>query len=102
MKNGLKNKNNFTDALAMDVRYAVLTKERRIQILIKPSAKQLRKRGKRGWHLFSTIDSGVDSASLLNDAVARALSEGEHRDEPAATKERKDKSSKTKMAAVTG
>src|SRR5258708_6738213 len=101
MKNGLKNKNNFTDALAMDVRYAVLTKKSRVQILIKPSAKQLRKRGKRGWHLFSTVESSADSGTLLNEAVTRALGEAERVDERPAPKEPKDKSSKSKVVAVT-
>src|SRR5207244_4391930 len=45
-------KTNFTDALAMNVRYAILTKKGRLEILVKPNAKQLRKRGKKGWHLF--------------------------------------------------
>jgi len=101
MNNGLKNKNNFTDVLAMDVRYAVLTKNRRIQILVKPTARQLRKRGKRGWHLFSTVDSNPESGQLLNEALARALGEAERTSEPDATKKHKDKSSKAKAAAVT-
>jgi hypothetical protein len=67
--------NNFTDVLAMNVRYAVLTKNGRIQILVKPTAKELRKRGQRGWHLFHTIDSQADAARLLEDSFQRALDE---------------------------
>jgi hypothetical protein len=67
--------NNFTDALAMNVRYAVLTKNGRIQILVKPTAKGLRKRGQKGWHLFHTIDSQADAARVLEDSFRRALKE---------------------------
>src|SRR5260370_23557402 len=101
MKNGLKNKNNFTDALAMDVRYAVLTKKSRVQILIKPSAKQLRKRGKRGWHLFSTVESSADSRTLLTDAGTWALGEAQRVDERPAPKAPKDKSPTRKVVPVT-
>ncbi len=68
-------KNNFADALAMNVRYAVLTKNGRIEVLLKPSAKQLRKRGKKGWHLFRTIDSQIEAARLLEESFQSALQE---------------------------
>ena len=67
--------NNFADALAMNVRYAVLTKNSRIEVLIKPSPKQLRKRGKKGWHLFRTIDSNSEAAHLLEESFRSALAE---------------------------
>jgi hypothetical protein len=75
MKNA--NKKNFADVLAMDIRYAVLSKKGRIQILVKPTAKELRKRGKRGWHLFAAVDSQADAEQLLLDAFQRALSQME-------------------------
>ena len=100
MKHEAKNKNNFTDVLAMEVRYAVLTKKGRIQILVKPKARQLRKRGKRGWHLFSIVDSNPESGQLLNEALARALAEAERIGEPEDGKKSKDKSSKSKAAVV--
>jgi hypothetical protein len=71
-KNG---KNNFADAVAMKVRYAVLTKKSRIEVLVKPTAKQLRKRGKRGWHLFRAIDSQTEAACLLEESFQGALAE---------------------------
>ena len=101
MKNGLKNKNNFTDALAMDVRYAVLTKNRRIQIMVKPKARDLRKRGKRGWHLFSVVDSNPEASQLLNEALVRALAETERVGEPDTDAKDMDKSPKKKVAAAT-
>ena len=73
-KNG---KNNFTDALAMSVRYAVLTKKGRLEVLVKPTAKQLRKRGKKGWHLFRIIDSQTEAARLLEEGFQSALAEVE-------------------------
>ena len=102
MKQRHKNNNSFTDALAMDVRYALLTKAGRIQILIKPSAKKLRKRGKKGWHLFSTVESRVDATQLLNEAIARALAEVERTDNEAEpVKTPKMKLAKVKAAAAT-
>jgi hypothetical protein len=68
-------KNNFADAVAMNVRYAVLTKKSRVEILVKPTAKQLRKRGKKGWHLFRAIDSQADALPLLEDGFKGALAE---------------------------
>jgi hypothetical protein len=70
-------KDNFADALAMNIRYVVLTKEGRIQVLVKPTAKQLRKRGKRGWHLFRTVESQADAPRLLEESFQQALAEME-------------------------
>jgi len=74
----VKNKSNFVDALATAMRYAVLTKNNRIQILIRPKPKQLRKRGQRGWELFGTIDSDVDAEKMLEQIVKRALADHQH------------------------
>jgi hypothetical protein len=74
----VKGKNNFVDALATAMRYAVLTKDGRIQILIRPKPKQLRKRGQRGWQLFGTIDSEVDAEAELEEMIRRALGEFEN------------------------
>ena len=48
MKTKAKNPTNYVDALETEQRYVVLTKRGRIQILVQPAAKQLRKPGKRG------------------------------------------------------
>lgn len=81
MKTKGKKKHNYVDALETEHLYAVLTKPGRIQILVQPTAKQLRKRGKKGWRLFSTVDNGLpDAGSILTEAIQRALQEdGEHR-----------------------
>ncbi len=66
--------NNFCDSLGKrSLRYAVLTKENRVQILLNPTPKQLRKRGKRQWHLVQAIENEVDARQTLNDAVHAAL-----------------------------
>jgi hypothetical protein len=88
-------KNNFADALAMNLRYAVLTKNGRIQVLVKPTAKQLRKRGKRGWHLFRTIESQVDAARLLEECFQQALAEVETNETSTNGKKRKTARPKT-------
>jgi hypothetical protein len=88
----VKGKNNFVDALATAMHYAVLTKNGRIQILIRPRPKQLRKRGQRGWQLFGTIDSEAEADVLLNDMLKRALRElqsnGAEREKPKKIKAR--------------
>jgi hypothetical protein len=93
-KNG---KDNFTDALAMDVRYALLTKSGRIQVLVKPTAKQLRKRGKRGWHLFRTIESQADAPRLLEEIIQQAVAEVESGD--SSINGKKKKSGRPKASA---
>lgn len=85
-------RNNFTDVLAMSLRYALLTKQNRITILVKPTAKQLRKRGKKGWHLFGTIDSQTNAAHHLEDLFQRALAEIESGGSSGNGKTRKAKS----------
>jgi hypothetical protein len=64
---------HFTDALGRDLRYAVLTKRGRIQILLRPSAKELRKRGKRGWQLFGTVQGDGQGVPTLVEMVQRAV-----------------------------
>ena len=70
-------KEEYVDVLAMELDYAVLTKDGRIQVLIKPSPKALRKRGRRGWHLFGTVDGEEDAQQLLIAKVRHALDEME-------------------------
>lgn len=74
-KGGNNGGNNFVDALDRENGYAVLTKEGRLQILIKPTAKQLRKRGKRGWQLFGTVESQPGAGQTLIETVRRAITE---------------------------
>jgi hypothetical protein len=76
MKTKAKNPTNYVDAPETEQRYAVLRKRGRIQILVQPTAKQLRKRGKRGWRLFSTVNNGsADVSPILMVTVPR---NGEH------------------------
>jgi hypothetical protein len=73
MKETTRKTNNFADVLATELKFAVLTKPGRIQILIEPTPKQLRKRGKRGWQLFDTVDQQMNSRQLLDEILKRAL-----------------------------
>jgi hypothetical protein len=86
-----KSGNNFVDALSKEHRYAVLTKTGRIQILLRPTVKQLRKRGKRGWHLYGTVDSSDGDGQTLLDTIQRAFRELEDTGEPAVNGNRKAK-----------
>jgi hypothetical protein len=61
---------NFCDSLGkMSLRYVVLTKEDRVQILVNPTQKQLRKRGKRQWRLVQAIDGEPDARKTLQEIV---------------------------------
>jgi hypothetical protein len=88
--------NNFADALQREDQYVVLTKNGRIQILVRPTAEALRKRGKRDWQLFGTVASNPDADQVLLDTIKQALLEAEGADTPAAQDEKKTKASKTK------
>jgi hypothetical protein len=78
MKKSSRQKNNFADVLATELQFAVLTKPGRVQILVHPSAKQLRKRGKRGWRLFGSVDDHLNSEKALDEIVKEALAEVEN------------------------
>jgi hypothetical protein len=67
-------RNNFVDSLGkMSLRYAVLSKENRIQVLVNPTPRQLRKRGKRQWQLVQAIDGEPNARQILIDALQTAL-----------------------------
>jgi hypothetical protein len=74
MKKDHAEKLRFVDALAKEVRYAILTKEGRVQILVHPTSKQLRKRGKRGWHLYNAVE-GETTVSAVLEIVRQAIAE---------------------------
>jgi hypothetical protein len=95
MKKITRKSKNFADALAKDLQFAVLTKSGRVQILVKPSPKELRKRGKRGWQLFGTVDDPANASAVLDDIVNKAISEVEI---TATNGTDKKKKSKTKKA----
>ena len=86
---------NFVDALEREHRYAVLVKEGRVQILVRPSAKQLRKRGKRGWQLFRTVEDGPDAGPILNQTVQEAVGSLERPDGAGEKRKKKRKRSKS-------
>jgi hypothetical protein len=96
MKKTTRKTNNFADALATDMQFAVLTKTGRIQILVQPTAKQLRKRGKRGWRLFGTVTDRTNAGPILDDIVRQAISEAETAVGATDNKEKKRKGTKAK------
>jgi hypothetical protein len=72
-----KNKNSSESAPAAGVRYAVLTKRGRIQILMKPSPRQLRKRGTRGWDHLGSVEEQPNAGQILTDLLNQAIREVE-------------------------
>jgi hypothetical protein len=89
MRKTSRQNHNFADVLAAELQFAVLTKPGRIQILVKPKAKQLRKRGKRGWQLFGTVEDQPDPVSILDEILKRAILEVESADSAANGKGKK-------------
>jgi hypothetical protein len=80
MKKSTRQKHNFADVLATELQFAVLTKPGRVQILVQPTVKQLRKRGKRGWRLFGTVENHLDSEKALDEILKEAILEVEAED----------------------
>ena len=68
---------SFRRRLGLGLHYAVLMKSGRIQILVKPSAKELRRRGKREWQLFGTVEGDDNTGPSLMKMVQRAVQEVE-------------------------
>src|SRR5216683_2127419 len=95
MGKGTKDRNNFVDALDRENRYAVLVKSGRVQILVRVTAKQLRKRGKRGWQLFGTVDDATDAWQILTKTIQGAIESLESLDEATEKRRKKQKRSKT-------
>ena len=91
MTKGKKHTNNFVDALATEMRYAVLTKRGRIQILVRPTPKQLRKRGKRGWDLQTTVDDNSSAGQVLDEVIKRTILQMEMKGESENGNEKKAK-----------
>jgi hypothetical protein len=74
VKTDIQSMNHFADALGRALHYAVLTKSGRIQVLVRPSTKELRKRGKRGWQLFGTVEGDDGALPTLLEIVQQAVS----------------------------
>ena len=88
MKKSARQKHNFVDVLATELAFAVLTKPGRVQILVQPTAKQLRKRGKRGWRLFGSVDQHTNPQQALDEILKEALLEVEGQTGQRTVKER--------------
>ena len=89
-----QSKNHFADALGRALHYAVLTKSGRIQVLVKPTTKELRKRGKRGWQLFDTVEGDDEAMPTLVEMVQRAVTGMEATSDTAGQDGKKPKASK--------
>src|SRR5262245_16392394 len=69
---------NWADVLDRELDYAVLAKGNRLQVIVRPSRKQLQRRGKRGWSAVAALDApdgqgrgGLPAA--LEESVLEAL-----------------------------
>jgi hypothetical protein len=70
---------NWADVLAKELDHVVLVKENRLQAIVRPSKKQLRRRGKRGWSVVTAIEAARENNGqvalppALGEAVLQAL-----------------------------
>jgi hypothetical protein len=93
---------NWTDVLSQKADYVLLKKNNRLQILVRPDHKQLRRRGKRSWVLVAAIQTATESnghgepPDELREAVLQALVELTSADQSAIKKVKKGKKAKRK------
>jgi hypothetical protein len=72
---------NWTDVLNQEFDYVVLTKGNRLQVLVRPTRQQLRRRGKRNWSLVAALSKAQSnngpeqSVDSLRDLVLQTLLE---------------------------
>ena len=70
---------NWADVLAKELDHVVLVKDNRMQVIVRPSRKQLRRRGQRGWSVVTAIETAAESNGqvalppALGKSVVRAL-----------------------------
>jgi hypothetical protein len=73
----MKNTGSWVDVLGKEVAYVVVAKANRVQVLVHPTARQLRRRGKRNWslvHAFNKTDNhGPGLPDEVRDAVMDTL-----------------------------
>jgi len=72
--------NSWADVLERELEYLVIRKANRLQVLVRPTTKQMRTRGKRDWTLVAAIppadaDSSGNAQDELREAVLNTLSE---------------------------
>jgi hypothetical protein len=66
---------NFVLGWPTGLRYAVLTKEGGVRILVRPTARQVRECGVQGWVLLNAIRSQPDTWGVLQETLRRAIPE---------------------------
>jgi hypothetical protein len=95
--------NNWADILDQALEYLVIRKANRLQVLVRPTPKQVRRRGKRAWSVVASItaaNAAEPNASQdeLREAVLQTLSEmaANLQEEAQQTKTKKKKTKKAK------
>ncbi len=79
------------ETLTKTVRYAVLTKQRRILVLLNPSDKELRRRRKRCWELVSALEPQPHARQALEKALTQVIHDIDHLAEKAPGKKKGSK-----------
>jgi hypothetical protein len=70
----MSGKRNWADLMGKGLAYVVLRKGNRVQVLVGPTDKQLRRRGRRGWRV---IASGGDPGPFeVTDGLREAVLDG--------------------------
>jgi hypothetical protein len=93
--------NNWADVLDQNLDYLVIRKANRLQVVVRPTTKQARRRGKRHWSLVEAIpataaDGAIGLPDQLRDAIMQNLQEMASGHQPA----KKDKQKKGKGKRV--
>ncbi len=64
---------NFTAEADREYRYAVLSREGAVQILVRPTANDLRMYGEQGWDLVRAIENPLGAWLLLQETLRTAV-----------------------------
>jgi hypothetical protein len=71
----MKNTGSWVDVLGKEVAYVIVTKANRVQVLVHPNARQLRRRGKRNWSLVAAFHKSEEGPTSLPAEVRDAVLE---------------------------
>lgn len=70
----MKTKKSWCDALGeKNINFAVITKNNRVQIIIEPTEKQCRRRGKKNWEPFAMVNSDGNPYEIMLQHVQEAI-----------------------------
>src|SRR5205807_1843643 len=102
----MAHESSWADVLERELEYLVIRKANRLQVLVRPTTKQMRTRGKRDWTLVAAIppadaDGSGNAQDELREAVLQTHSEMTP-GHPQETKKGKSKKGRAKKPKAEG